>query len=259
MKLNLQQSGDGPVLVLIHGWAMSSAIWQSMLPRLEQSFTVICMDLPGHDGSEYADAWALDELLESMAEQLPPKCTVLGWSLGGMLALAYTNKYPQRVSSLIMLGSSPKFVQSDDWLCGQENDVLEAFQQGLIKDSSATIKRFVSLQTQGMERPKETRKLLLSLLGAGPQPSKNGLTSGLRMLQNLDLRHALKKVSCPLLMLLGEKDNLIPVGVGEQSQAINPRIKLVVIKQAAHVLFLSHTSEVLELIEQFLWTKERAL
>lgn len=259
MKLNLQQSGDGPVLVLIHGWAMSSAVWQPMLSRLEQSFTVICMDLPGHGGSEYAEAWGLDELLESMAEQLPPKCTVLGWSLGGMLALAYTNKYPQRVSSLIMLGSSPKFVQSGDWLYGQENDVLGAFQHGLINDSSATIKRFVSLQTQGMERPKETRKLLLSLLGACPQPSKNGLTSGLRILQNLDLRHALKKVAYPLLMLLGAKDSLIPVSVGEQSQIINPRIKLVVIKQAAHVLFLSHPSEVLESIEQFLSTKERTL
>jgi pimeloyl-[acyl-carrier protein] methyl ester esterase len=169
-----------------------------------------------------------------------------------MVALAYAAKYKNRVDNVVMLASSVKFVQSKGWECAQSVDTLNAFSQGLINDSAATIKRFLSLQTQGMERSKELNKQLNILLDKELLASGNGLKSGLNILQNLDLRGSLKILACPLLMVLGGKDCLIPAESGHQATKINNQVELHMIKEAAHVPFLSHGDDVVRRINKFM-------
>ncbi|ORU93506.1 MAG: hypothetical protein A6F70_05745 [Cycloclasticus sp. symbiont of Bathymodiolus heckerae] len=252
IKLNISVSGKGPDLVLIHGWAMSSLVWKSWLIELEKEYTVYCVDLPGHGDCSYVKSWGMDDVLESLEDQLPPKCHVLGWSLGGMVALAYASRYPQRVERLIMLASSAKFVQSVDWSHAQEVDTLEMFSVGLIENTALTIKRFLMLQAQGFERPKKTISLLKSLVAEAKPVQEEALISGLGLLKNTDLREELQIIRCPLLMLMGENDQLIPLEVGVDAQAINPDVKLNVVNGAAHAAFLSHQADVHRAVTKFL-------
>jgi len=256
IKLNIHESGAGENLVLIHGWAMNSSIWGGLVAELAQSYRVICIELPGHGASDYALPWSLDEVLQALSEQLPERCSLVGWSLGGMLALAYAQRYAERVDKLVMMASSAKFVQAENWMCAQKESVLEAFMQGLGDNAPVTIKRFLRLQTQGLVQAKEINRQLKETRSRGGEGLYAGLLSGLTVLQKADLRLALAELNCPLLMILGDKDQLVPVEAGEASLKINPRIKLSIINEASHVPFLSHQAEVIESIVPFIATKE---
>lgn len=252
IELNLQIVGSGPALVLIHGWAMNSMVWKSLLDELKKTYQIICVELPGHGKSDYTDAWELDDLLPSLAKQLPERCSILGWSLGGMVSLAYADRYPSRVDKLIMLASSAKFVQSKDWTSAQPMEILKLFSQGLMGDSFAAIRRFITLQTQGVGSAKKLNLLLKDVLKQGGEASKNGLKSGLDILQYIDLRAALKDIKLPVLMIMGGKDQLVPAAAGKASLGINDGIDLTVIEEASHVPFLSHPLDVLKAVKKFM-------
>lgn len=256
IPLNIQESGEGPNLVLIHGWAMNNLVWQPWLVELEKLYRVICVELPGHGGSEYAEHWEMNELLEAMAAQLPNRCVVLGWSLGGMVGLAYASEYRHRVSQLVMLASSAKFVQSADWQCAQSKEIFDIFSSSLIKKPLTAIKRFIKLQTQGAEPSKEINNFLRGIVRNGNEGSTAGLMAGLDILRHNDLRGLLKNLACPLMMMLGEKDQLVPLEAGNQSIKINPEIDLRVIDGATHVPFLSHPHEVSRVLGQFILADE---
>ncbi|MDX2425512.1 MAG: alpha/beta fold hydrolase [Cycloclasticus sp.] len=252
IKLNVETSGTGPELVLIHGWAMNNLAWKELLRELEKSYRVTCVELPGHGSSQHYEAWTLDELLQTMNENLPATCSILGWSLGGMIALAYADQYPSRVEKLIMLASSAKFVQAAGWENAQSVDTMTSFFHGVTSDSSAAIKRFLMLQTQGIDKSKKLNLMLKEILKVGGEASGKGLKSGLNVLQNADLREQLRTIQCPTLMIFGEKDPLVPAAVAADSLVINADINVLTIGQASHVAFLSHQIDVLQAVDHFM-------
>jgi len=253
LELTIHEQGEGPALVMLHGWAMSSAAWGDFSSHLARSYRLICIDLPGHGDSAYEDHWSLDDILQAMARQLPSSCYLLGWSLGGMISLAYADQYPNRVKKLVMLASSAKFTQSDNWPCGQIPDVLLAFKAGLKENPEATIKHFLRLQTKGLVSPK---KVNVQLKHSLRKTTVKGLESGLNILQQLDLRPALSRLTTPLLMVLGQRDQLIPVDVLKFSRLEKPDIDGCVIEQATHVPFLSHVTELNQRLQSFFSEQE---
>lgn len=255
IDLNVQVSGQGPSLLLIHGWAMSDSVWDDCLDELEQHFQVICIDLPGHGQSDYQQLWTLDELLDAMAAQLPARCYVLGWSLGGMVGLAYASQYASRVNGLIMLASSAKFVQSASWPHAQPPATLRAFSKGLQENPTATLKRFVMLQTQGLDSPRATHSALKAHMNQFNIKQLPALASGLNLLEQLDLRQQLSGLACPLLMIIGDNDQLIPVEVGQDSIQHQKNTVLHVVKGASHVPFISHKEETLQQVFSFVDSK----
>jgi pimeloyl-[acyl-carrier protein] methyl ester esterase len=248
--------GNGPNLVLLHGWGMSSSIWGGFQERLQQRFRVTSIDLPGHGQSQSDSAWCAEDVVEQLLKQLPDKFSVLGWSLGGMLALKLTSCSQERVEKLIMMASSAKFVQAENWKAAQTKAVMQQFSEQLEQDAAMTIKRFASLQAQGTEASEKITRQLRAILAQAPKPSLLGLKSGLSVLETLDLRDKLSDIKTPILMLLGEHDQLVPQAVGHLSQTFNSAVKTHIVKDAAHVPFMSHQDETYRTVEQFLQADE---
>ncbi|PCI21503.1 MAG: pimeloyl-[acyl-carrier protein] methyl ester esterase [Piscirickettsiaceae bacterium] len=251
MKLAIKEGGSGQNLVLLHGWGMNSSIWDSLLPELQRNFNVICVDLPGHGQSKCDATWTMEQFVDVLADQLPKQCVILGWSLGGMLALRYAAKYPSRVSGLIMLASSAKFVRSKDWRQAQPKAVLQIFADKLLENPNASIKRFLLLQTQGMDDQAGLNRLLVQVLANDKLPNLAGLKSGLDILATADLRLDLANITSPLLQILGAKDQLVPLAVAADSKSLSPTMQSVVVKGAAHVPFISHPTETIKAIRAF--------
>lgn len=110
-KLSVIIAGDGPVLLLVHGMAGSSATWKHVLPALAQHFTVIAPDLLGHGESdkprrgEYslsAYANVLRDLLQVLGHD---NATLIGQSLGGGLVMQLAYQFPERCERLVLVGS----------------------------------------------------------------------------------------------------------------------------------------------------------
>jgi pimeloyl-ACP methyl ester carboxylesterase len=113
-RLSYRTLGEGPPLLLVNGYAASSADWDpTLLACLERSFTVLCPDNRGIGGSELGDP--AEVTVEAMADDLSAlldelgidRLPVAGWSMGGFVAQALALRDPDRVSALILLSSHP--------------------------------------------------------------------------------------------------------------------------------------------------------
>ncbi len=251
-KIHKQVYGQGQPIVLIHGWAMHSGIWREFAQQLAEHYQVICLDLPGHGLSETVEPYTLDAIVEALLDVMPESAVaVLGWSLGATVATAIAQRYPQRVNALILLAGNPRFVAEQDWP-GMQAQLLLDFAENLRLHCQQTLIRFLALQVNKQDDAKTQLKRLRQAVQECDAPTEQVLKGGLDILMQADLRPFLIENSCPLQMILGEKDTLIPVEVGAGVQALNSEIKLHIIKRAGHVPFLSHTPELISIIKQSL-------
>ena len=240
MSLYHQQLGYGPDLVLLHGWGMNAAVWKPLVPGLSERFRLTLVELPGHGASAPAAAADLGEWVELCLAVAPPNAHWLGWSLGGQIALAAALSAPARVTGLSLVGTTPRFVQDEDWACAMPVATFKQFASALHGDPNATLNRFLSLQVKGAENARETLKLLRAELAQRPPASAAGLAQGLDLLLRNDLRADLGQLACPSHWLFGSRDTLVPVALRERLPAYLPGADMQEIQGAGHAPFLSH-------------------
>ena len=253
MNLNITVAGQGPDLVMLHGWSMHSAVWQPLVKVLSQQFTLHLVDLPGHGKSAWQqDALEIETIVEMLASQLPQKANWLGWSLGGLISIAMASRHPQRVKKLILLAASPKFVQAEDWPYAVEKDVFIQFSDRLDSNQADTLHRFLLLQTRGAQHSRDTIRALSYQLGVESPPVIEALKAGLDLLIDQDLRKELAALTCPIQMLLGDRDTLIPEAMLIMARRIQPKLQTVVFKGAGHAPFISCADQCIQAIEQFI-------
>ncbi len=244
--------GQGKSIVLLHGWAMHTGVWRNFAQKLAQHYQVTCLDLPGHGFSETIEPYTLEQTSKVLIEA-SPKSTfcLLGWSLGATVALDMTKRYPQKVDSLILLAGNPRFVQDKNW-AGMSPQMFNDFATNLSINRQLTLIRFLALQVAGLSNGKQVLQEIKQAIQECDPPVESVLQNGLRILENADLRAYLETVHCPLKVILGEKDSLVPVQVGQNIKKIQPDCEINIVAGAGHVPFLSNQSEVIDLINRFL-------
>ncbi len=252
IKIHTQVYGKGKPLVLIHGWAMHSGIWRQFAQQLAKHYQVTCLDLPGHGLSETVKPYTLDQISKALIENMPESpCCILGWSLGTSVAITLAENFPERVDSLILLAGNPKFIQSDDWN-GMPVELLNDFGNQLVSNCQLTLIRFLAVQVIGLPDSKKLLKDLKAAIHEYDPPTQTVLQSGLEILKESDLRHDLTELRCPISLIFGNMDTLIPVKVCLDIQKLIPDSDLNIIKGAGHIPFLSHPTEVIQSIKRFL-------
>jgi pimeloyl-[acyl-carrier protein] methyl ester esterase len=253
MSLHVSTIGQGPRLVLLHGWALNSHVWDDVVPRLASEFTLVCVDLPGHGASPMQpQVCDLDSLAQVLAPHLGAQCHLLGWSLGGLVALRLALEHPERVEKLVLVSSTPKFVASPDWPSAMHPAVLEHFAARVREDYEATVREFLALQVRGDERAHEALRILRRRVLVAGQPDGAALRIGLKILRETDLRAQLRRVLTPTLVIAGERDALVPAAACAALAVALPHARAHVIERAAHAPFLSHLDEFCDEVRPFL-------
>ncbi len=107
-----ERHGQGPAVVLLHGFLESSTMWKPLLPQLSKNNTVVIIDFPGHGKSGImAEIHSMELMAEVVREVLKKleisSATFIGHSMGGYVALAYAETYEEEIEKLILLNSSP--------------------------------------------------------------------------------------------------------------------------------------------------------
>lgn len=249
--------GKGQPLVLIHGWGMHGGVWQPLVKKLSQSFELHIVDLPGMGLSHDMVAENLDDMVAALLPVLPPRANVLGWSLGGLVAMRLAMQHPTLVEKLVLVGSTPRFVNTapDDpqaWQYGMAAAVFQKFAQQVGADYAATLIKFLTLQCMGANDARSTIKQLRQALAGRPVPSALALESALNVLLQNDLRSDLPVLQQPVLLIHGDRDTLAPVQAANWLVQHLPHASLRVIAGAGHAPFLSHTAQFIESVHDFL-------
>src|SRR5690606_23884260 len=104
--------GNGPAMVLLHGFLESSKMWEPLIPELSKNRQIITIDLPGMGESGVIEEIHSMELMAQVVDALIdhlqiPIATLIGHSMGGYVTMAFTEMYADKVEKLVLLNSTP--------------------------------------------------------------------------------------------------------------------------------------------------------
>ncbi len=251
-NLHIESTGKGPNLVLLHGWGMHGAVWQPLVKKLSKIFTLHLVDLPGMGLSRPIEPFHLYAAAEKIAEMLLAHADIVGWSLGGQVAMRIAIDHPDLVRRLVLVGTTPCYVNKSDWNAGIEPDVFNRFADNVNTDYHKTMTQFLTLQCMGDKDVRATVKLLRKKFAERPVPTSQTLQKALNILLETDLRAEVAQLRKPTLLIHGDRDTLAPVQAAHWMMQNLPTGFLRVIAGASHAPFLSHQEQFIESVVQFL-------
>jgi len=252
--MHISVKGKGPPMVLIHGWGMTGNIWAEIAKTLSKKFELHILDLPGMGRSDLIEPYVIDEIVDQIYLNTPNNAIVLGWSMGGQIAIKLAVKYSDYINNLILISTTPCFIKKEGWSCGVDEENLLGFTNQLIKNRKKTMLNFFALQLLGGDRAhKIINDLKHNFINADNQ-NYMGLMPALKILRSIDLRALIPKVKTPSLIISGGKDKLTPYESSLWMQTRIKNSKIVKIETASHIPFISHKKIVLNLISDFLET-----
>jgi pimeloyl-[acyl-carrier protein] methyl ester esterase len=251
MALSVAIIGEGAPVVLLHGWGLHAPVWEGLAATLAHRFQAHMANLPGYGDSPLCAPYTLSVIARALAREMPPRCHVVGWSLGALVALAWAQYAPRQVARLALLAATPCFVQRHDWCHGVELDTLTAFTRDLESDCDGAIERFIALQVLGDDAARQAAQALRRTARAR-RPSLAALKGGLQMLLDTDLREALAGIKQRTLVVHGDRDRLTPLAAGWHLGSTLPGARFELIGGAAHAPFLSKPALVAALLSDFL-------
>ncbi|HEB26314.1 MAG TPA: malonyl-[acyl-carrier protein] O-methyltransferase BioC, partial [Porticoccus sp.] len=196
---------------------------------------------------------SIDHYLDAISAVLPARCTLLGWSLGGMLATMLTSRYPERFNSLITIASNGCFVQQPNWSCAMPAQTFDEFFKLFQQQPALCLKRFHGLQCRGDKMERSLLKTLRETFHhVAEAPSDSSWRRGLELLSEIDNREALQSLKVRGLHIYGDADQLVPVAVASDVKALNHSQQVEVLENTAHVPQLSCPEQLASIICTFL-------
>lgn len=240
-RVHVESQGAGDSVVLLHGFAMHSGLFAPILPALARTHRVHSVDIPGHGHSPPLARFELPSLVEAIDAAIDAReSTVLGWSLGGQIALQWALMRPERVTRLVLVAATPSFIARDGWPHAVTAQTLARFGDELRVSYRLTLSRFLALQVHGSAEGRATLDVLRKRLFERGEPAPSALDAALRLLAHADLRSALAQIEAPALVIGGDRDALVPLAATRELAAAMPNATHVTIEGAAHAPFLSH-------------------
>lgn len=249
-SLHVRQQGSGPDLVMLHGWGLNSGVYDKMTEELSAYYRVTLIDLPGYGDNNQClpEQYDLSSCAQLISAVIPQRCTLLGWSFGGLLAQQMSLDFPEHIEKLILVASTPRFAslnssdETEQWH-GIQPEVLDLFMASLQDTYKKTLDRFMAMQALGSESAKADIGIIKAAVAGYPDPHPDALAAGIEILKQADLRDRMPEISMPTLRIYGRLDSIVPEKAIPAIEAVHPISDSVLIRKASHAPFISHQAE----------------
>jgi pimeloyl-ACP methyl ester carboxylesterase len=223
VKLHYEVHGEGPVVLLSHGYSATSGMWRGQVEALSRTHKVVTWDMRGHGQSDYpadqnlySQAATVDDMAAILDAVGATTAVVGGLSLGGFMSLAFYVKYPERVRALLIIDTGPGFKKDEA-------------REGWNKTALETARAF---EAEGLARLKSRS----AEMAGAKHRSADGLIKAARgMLTQHDATviNALPEIRVPSLVVVGADDKPF-LAAADYMAAKIPGAKKVVIANAGH-------------------------
>jgi pimeloyl-ACP methyl ester carboxylesterase len=234
LSVAYERTGNGPALLLLHGFTHDSRVWRPQLESLPDQFTVIAWDAPGGGNSsdppetfgigDWADC--LEGLLEAAGVHV---AHILGLSWGGLLAQEFYRRHPARVRSLVLADTYA------GWKGSLPVPIPEERLAACLRDASLPPSEFVLRYLPGMFSESPTHEVREELAGIMSDFHPVGFRLMATALAHADTRDLLPTIRVPTLLIWGDADARSPIAVAHQFHNAVPGARLAIIPGAGHV------------------------
>jgi 2-succinyl-6-hydroxy-2,4-cyclohexadiene-1-carboxylate synthase len=256
------RAGDGPPLVLLHGFTGSTRTWDGLIASITRSFTTIAVDLVGH-GETTAPAdprvYAHDRIARDLSALLDhlhiERTAVLGYSMGGRAALRFALANPDRVAALILESTSPGLADPADRESRIESDnaLADSIERGGVAGLAEFVDRWERLplwNRQAALSEAAKRELRAQRLRNDPLGLANSLR-GAGTGTEPDVTDRLSSFRTDVLLIAGEHDARY-AALGREMLEAFPAATLEIVAGASHMVHLDRPLEFATLVDRFL-------
>lgn len=256
-QLAWRQLGQGPPLIMLHGWSMSGAVFHEAATALAKDFQLFCPDLRGHGWSDPAEGYSLSLLADDIVDWIETlkltRPALLGWSLGGQVAMSLATHAKSLVSRLLLISTTPSFCQREGWQHGLPAVQVRSMDRQLKRAYLKTLGDFFDLQFADEQLTAERRRELLGFaVRASRLPEVADCRAALDILVREDLRSHLGTIDCPVLVTHGTADQIIPCAAGRFLAAGIAGAQLQLLKGVGHAPFMSRPDDCVDVWREFL-------
>jgi len=237
INLAYNRRGKGTPLMLVHGFPLDSTSWNETVPLLENTFDVIQPDLRGFGKSttvetQYTVSDMADDLVGLLDHLGIEKTALAGHSMGGYIALALAKKYPQRVSALGLI-SSQAAADSAERKEGRYKTAADVAEKG--------VGVVVESMTPKLSADTRVQAFVHDLMGQQSKPAMIGALKA--MAEREDYFSFLSQATCPIVLVHGSADALIPIDRAKEIKAAVPSARFVELQGAGHMPMMELAKE----------------
>lgn len=250
--LTYTEAGEGLPVVLLHGFCETKELWDGFLEPLSKICRVILMDLPGFgENQELEGPITIADMAEMVYATITQMgiehCMLIGHSMGGYVALAFTEKFPSRVKGLGLFHST---AYSDSIEKKQARDKTIEFIERY--GTEEFVEEFVPpLFFEG--RRKDFKDEIRRIVEMGKKAPKGSVIESIRAMRDRkDRSKVLEKCQCPILFIVGKNDIAIPFQ-GSQGQYSMPSYSTIhILNNTGHMGMIEWKEETLFMVDQFI-------
>jgi pimeloyl-ACP methyl ester carboxylesterase len=259
LRINYYEDGSGPDLVLLHGMFGDYLDWAPVLGLLARKFHVVALDLPGFGESgkpdvAYTGEFFVDKLDEFFAAAGLKEIILGGNSFGGQIAMLYALRHPEKVSQLVLVDSGgfrevpeaeramARTILSRENLLGMPAAMIPLIFSKVFVKESAEKERYLAKQAaklKTVDYPEYVRAVVGSI--------------ELSMATNLLAE--LPKIKCPVLLLSGKEDSVVPPEQAEEAARRLPQATLQTMEGCGHMPQLEEPEEFARRVAEHIFKK----
>lgn len=257
-KIQLRRGGTSDPLVYLHS-AAGEGEGLTFLNELAEHYSVYAPIFPGFNESEGIEqiddmedvVFHLLDLFDRLALDAP---SIVGLSLGGWMAAELATRYPDRLSSLVLINPAGLYIEGDPIkdIFGRSPAEMA---QDLFADQSHPVAQMMKQMDRAMSDAASLKDIPFELIA----PQLKSMAAAARIgwnpyLHNPRLRRRLRRIKVPTLIIRAESDTLIPASHARAYADEIPGAKFVEVANAAHMVVLEHPAELAAIVNEFVST-----
>ena len=250
-KIVYQLYGEGAPVMLVHGFGETGAVWKNQVAFLKDYFLLVVPDLPGSGQSDMTDDMSMDGMADVLKMILDKESIsqvkMIGHSMGGYITLSFVKKYSNYLTGFGLFHSSA-YADSEEKKATRKKGIEFIRHHGAFEFLKTSSPNLFSPITK-----EQNPSLVDEFVGSLNNFSAPALVSYYEaMMQRPDTTQLLTTTSLPVLFVLGEYDNAVPVQDGLKQSHLPEKSYIHILHQSGHMGMLEETGKSNEILQKYL-------